>query len=86
MANLTKPEEMSDELWADIENDFNGEDSATTHKKYFTLGEEGSETAPEQSDLDRWYATTVVPQAPDATKKSEVVYNALNPDQVLTVE
>ena len=75
MADLTKPAEMADELWADISDDFNGED-ANAHKKYFTLGEEGSESAPEQSDLDRWYAS-VHEITPDATKAEDVTYSAV---------
>jgi hypothetical protein len=87
MADLTKPEGMSDTLWADISDDFNGEDSDGQHVKYFTICEGVVEDMkPTQDDLDTWYATTVASQAPDATKKSEVVYNALNPDQVLPVE
>jgi len=76
MANLTKPEGMSDTLWADIENDFNGPEAVDNHKRYFTLGEEGSETAPEQDDLDRWYVS-VHEITPDATKAEDVTYSAV---------
>ena len=76
MADLTKPAEMSDELWEDIKEHFNGVDAVDNHKRYFTLGEEGSETAPEQDDLEKWYAA-VYEQAPDATKAEDVTYNAL---------
>ena len=79
MADLIKPAEMSDELWADIEDDFNGEDSVNGHKKYFTLGDVDTEVAPTQEDLDNWYALVVATEAPDATKASEVIYNALHP-------
>ena len=79
MADLTKPAEMSDELWADISDDFNGED-ANAHKKYFTLGEVDTEVAPTQEDLDNWHALVIATEAPDATKASEVVYNALHPE------
>lgn len=78
MADLTKPAKMSDELWADIEDDFNGED-VNAHKKYFTLGEADIEVAPTQEDLDNWHALVVETMAPDATKASEVIYNALHP-------
>jgi len=81
MANLTKPEGMSDTLWADIENDFNGEDSATTHKKYFTLGEVDTVVLPTQEDLDSWNALVVATEAPDATTAEEVTYHALYPDK-----
>ena len=80
MADLTKPEEMSDELWADIEDDFNGPD-ANAHKKYFTLGDVDTEVAPTQEDLDNWYALVVATIAPDATTAEEVTYHALNPDK-----
>ena len=78
MADLIKPAEMSDELWADIEDDFNGED-ANAHKKYFTLGHVDTEVAPTQEDLDNWHALVLATKAPDATKASEVRYNALHP-------
>ena len=81
MADLTKPEEMSDELWADIEDDFNGEDSVTGHKKYFTLGDVDTEVAPTQEDLDNWHALVVASEAPDATTAEEVTYHALYPDK-----
>jgi len=80
MADLTKPEKMSDELWADIEDDFNGED-VNAHKKYFTLGDVDTEVAPTQEDLDNWYALVVATIAPDATTAEEVTYHALNPDK-----
>jgi len=79
MADLTKPAEMSDELWADIADDFNGEDSVNAHKKYFTLGEVDTEVAPTQEDLDNWHALVVATEAPDATTAEEVTYEALNP-------
>ena len=81
MANLTKPAEMSDELWAALEDDFNGEDSAITHKKYFTLGDVDTEVLPTQEDLDNWHALVVATEAPDATTAEEVTYHALNPDK-----
>jgi len=81
MADFLKPVGMSDELWEDISDDFNGED-ANAHKKYFTLGVEGSETAPEQSDLDRWYASVVtILGEVIPTKASEVTYDALHPSE-----
>ena len=76
MADLTKPAEMSDELWEDIKDHFNGPEAVDEHKKYFTLGEGGSNPEPEQADLDRWYAS-VYRQAPDATKAEDVTHNAL---------
>ena len=79
MADLIKPAEMSDELWADIEDDFNGEDSVTGHKKYFTLGDVDTEVLPTQEDLDNWHALVVATEAPDATTAEEVTYKALNP-------
>ena len=81
MADLIKPAEMSDELWADIEDDFNGEDSVTGHKKYFTLGDVDTEVAPTQDDLETWHALVVATIAPDATTAEEVTYHALNPDK-----
>ena len=81
MADLTKPAEMSDVLWADIEDDFNGEDSVKGHKKYFTLGEVDTEVAPTQEDLDNWHALVVATEAPDATTAEEVTYHALYPDK-----
>ncbi len=70
MADLTKPEGMSDELWADIEYDFNGEESDMEHVLYFTIcGGPVEDKKPTQLDLDTWYATTIAPQVPDATKK-----------------
>ena len=81
MADLTKPAEMSDVLWAALEDDFNGEDSATTHKKYFTLGDVDTEVLPTQEDLDNWHALVVATEAPDATTAEEVTYHALNPDK-----
>ncbi len=79
MADLTKPEEMSDELWADIEDDFNGED-ANAHKKYFTLGDVDTEVAPSQDDLETWYEA-VQPLAPDATTAVELEYKILHKDK-----
>ena len=76
MADLTKPAQMSDELWEGIKDHFNGPEAVDEHKRYFTLGEEGSETAPEQSDLDRWYAS-VHAVTPDATKAEDVTYSAV---------
>ena len=79
MADLTKPEEMSDELWADIEDDFNGED-ANAHKKYFTLGDVDTEVAPTQDDLETWYEA-VQPLAPEATTAVELEYKTLHKDK-----
>ena len=79
MADLTKPAEMSDELWEDIKEHFNGPEAVDHHKRYFTLGEEGTEIAPEQDDLEKWYAD-VHQKAPDATKAEDVTYNALYAD------
>ena len=85
MADLIKPAKMSDELWADIEDDFNGED-ATAHKKYFTLGDDDTAVAPTQKDLDNWHALVVATMAPDATKASEVIYKALYPEELESEE
>ena len=63
MADLTKPEGMSDELWADIEYDFNGEESDMEHVLYFTIcGGPVEDKKPTQLDLDTWYATTIAPR------------------------
>ena len=80
MADLTKPAEMSDELWEDIEDDFNGVD-AIAHKKYFTLGDVDTEVLPTQEDLDNWHALVVATEAPDATTAKAVTYKALNPEE-----
>jgi hypothetical protein len=80
MADLTKPAEMSDVLWAALEDDFNGED-ANAHKKYFTLGDVETEVAPAQEDLDNWHATVVAIEAPDATTAEEVTYHELYPEE-----
>ena len=80
MADLTKPAEMSDELWADIADDFNGEDSVNAHKKYFTLGDADIEVAPSQDDLETWYEA-VQPLAPDATSAVELEYKTLHKDK-----
>ena len=80
MADLTKPAEMSDVLWAAIEDDFNGPDT-NAHKKYFTLGEVDTEVAPTQEDLDNWHALVVATEAPDATTAVEVEYKTLHKDK-----
>ena len=79
MADLIKPTEMSDELWADIEDDFNGED-ATAHRKYFTVGDVETEVAPTQDDLETWYEA-VQPLAPEATLAVELEYKTLHKDK-----
>ena len=80
MADLTKPAEMSDVLWAAIEDDFNGEDPHG-HRPYFTLGEVGIVVAPTQEDLDNWHATIVAIEVPDATTAEEVTHHALNSEE-----
>ena len=80
MADLIKPAEMSDELWADIEDDFNGEDSVTGHKKYFTLGDVDTEVAPTQDDLETWYEAVQL-LAPEATSAVELEYKTLHKDK-----
>ena len=79
MADLTKPTEMSDELWADIEDDFNGFDP-NAHRKYFTIGDVDIEGAPTQDDLETWYEA-VQPLAPDATSAVELEYKTLHKDK-----
>ena len=76
MADLTKPAGMSDELWADIEDDFNGED-ATAHRKYFTIGDGETLAAPTQDDLETLYEV-VQPLAPEATAAVELEYKTFD--------
>ena len=80
MADLTKPVGMSDELWEDIEADFNGEYAVDSHKKYFTLGDVETEVAPTQDDLETWYETVQL-LAPEATTAVELEYKTLHQDK-----
>ena len=79
MADLIKPTGMSDELWADIADDFNGEDE-NAHRKYFTLGDGETLAAPTQDDLETWYETVQL-LAPEATAAVELEYKTLHKDK-----
>ena len=79
MADLTKPTGMSDELWEDITDDFNGEYAVESHKKYFTVSEGDEEEEVTQEALETWYEAVQL-LAPDATSAVELEYKTLHQD------
>ena len=76
MADLTKPAEMSDVLWAAVENDFNGENSKQDSYKYMTR-----ENGVTQKDIDNWFLLISDLGLQDSTTSEEVTYETIHFDE-----